>query len=131
MNISLALLTAHFIGDALLQNNWMALGKSKRFLPLTVHAAVYATCFLPWGAKFVLVTFITHWLTDFCTSRVSSKLWFLPMQPIPVKDPQEGIRIWTHYCYIDDSKRHWFFVWLLLDQLIHFFTLAFTAYYLL
>nr|WP_275983757.1 DUF3307 domain-containing protein [Paenibacillus hamazuiensis] len=32
---------AHLIGDFLLQNEWMAFNKQKRWLPLLVHSAVY------------------------------------------------------------------------------------------
>lgn len=128
----LALMVGHFVGDFPLQSDWMALNKSKTTIvgleALTTHAAVYtgavtltivatmAVTFwgdrelfkLLWeiGTKFWLITFATHWVTDFITSRVTSKLFFF--QPA-------GASLW-HYV---DGKRHWFFVMIGFDQLIH------------
>lgn len=43
------LLLAHLIGDYVIQSDWMAQEKTKRWWPAIVHAATY-------GAPFVLVT---------------------------------------------------------------------------
>ena len=39
-------IVAHFVGDYLLQNSWMAINKTKRWLPAIVHAIVYTLPFL-------------------------------------------------------------------------------------
>lgn len=39
-------LLCHLIGDYLLQSDWMALHKTKRWVPALIHAAVYALPFL-------------------------------------------------------------------------------------
>lgn len=128
MTIPISLLLAHFVGDFLLQSDAMAVGKSKSLKWLTLHVLIYSLCFVPWGLPFVLMTFATHFLTDAMTSRITAKLWFFE-------------RLWTgcsgqcnpdflpnnHTCWkYVDGRRHWFFVMVGLDQLIHFATLALT-----
>lgn len=138
MNIPLSLLICHFIGDFLLQSNWMALNKSKSIDALTAHCLVYCTPFLVWQmiagiypgigiAQFILLTFWSHLATDYCTSRWTSRLWFIPF--VETRGFPEGIREPIRNCYkylanLDEAKRHWFFVVIGLDQLIHFVTLA-------
>lgn len=104
--ISLNLLVAHFVGDFLLQSNWMAVGKSKHLLPLTIHCLVYSSCFLFWGWAFALAVFLGHFIVDAITSKITSALWFI--RP-------DGT--------MDDAKRHWFFVAIGADQLIHYIVL--------
>jgi hypothetical protein len=73
------LLLGHFLGDWMLQNDWMARGKKKAFLTLpgTVHFTIYtmATVGVLWlsgvrdkGAVFFLtvglIIFVSHWLVD-------------------------------------------------------------------
>ncbi len=36
------MLFSHLIGDYLLQNNWMALNKKKKWIPCLVHCAIYS-----------------------------------------------------------------------------------------
>ena len=106
MNISLIILTNHFVSDFLLQNDWMAVNKSKRLDALLLHVTIYSLTFIWLGWKFVLITFITHLITDAITSRITRMLYY----PI--------------------FYRHWFFAVIGLDQLIHYWTLALTYKYL-
>lgn len=99
MTIPLIFLFMHWIGDFFLQTDWMAINKSKRWDALALHAAVYAMCFLWWGLAFALLTFALHGATDAFTSRITARLWAA-------------------------GERHWFFVVIGLDQLIHYYTLA-------
>jgi hypothetical protein len=101
MTIPLLLLIVHFVGDFLLQSDYMALNKSKSWRALALHVSVYAVCFTPWGLTFAAVTWITHFLTDAVTSRINARLWTI------------------------DRKR-WFFIGLGADQLVHAITLAWT-----
>lgn len=120
MIIPLALLAVHFVADFLLQTDKMALRKSSSLKWLTIHVSTYSLCFLFWGIKFALLTFILHWLTDFLTSRATSKLWFFT--PVGVHFNAGGLR---HELYAPvGGNRHWFFVMIGLDQLIHFLSLG-------
>lgn len=123
LTISLGLLFAHFVGDGLLQSDWMALNKSKSNYALYIHAMVYSLCFAPWGFRFFLITFVCHFATDYVTSRCTSKLWFFK--------PWEMAENGTPLTWIaSGGNRHWFFVMILFDQFLHFAQLALTANFL-
>lgn len=62
------MILGHFVGDYLLQNNWMALNKSKKWLPLLTHVCLYALAicvatwtFNPW---WILVVILSHIVID-------------------------------------------------------------------
>lgn len=116
MSIPLSLLTLHFLGDFILQSDWMALNKSKQWDVLAIHAGVYSACFLWWGFHFVALTFALHFMVDCVTSRLTSNLWF--MEEVPT-----GEGWWT---VKTPNPRHWFFVMIGLDQLIHYTLLLLT-----
>lgn len=97
--ISLILLTLHFIGDFLFQTDWMAINKSKRWDALSLHVLVYSLVFSYYGIAFVALVAATHFLTDAVTSRITSRLW-------------------------QANQRHWFFVVIGADQLLHYATLV-------
>lgn len=119
MTIPLTLLIAHFIADFILQSDWMALNKSKNNKALAWHALVYSLCFLPWGAPFVVATFGFHFLTDYVTSRCTSKLWFFK----PWEVTENGMALtWI----ASGGNRHYFFVMIGFDQLLHYIQLALT-----
>jgi formate/nitrite transporter FocA (FNT family) len=106
-----ALLVTHWVADFVLQTHWQASNKSKDNVALFRHVLIYTACLgaasallfgvaLPW-MSFVLSNFALHIVTDYFTSRASSKLW---------------------------AKQDWhnFFVVVGFDQLIHQVTLAIT-----
>ncbi len=43
-DIMFRLLLGHLAGDYLLQNDWMALNKKKRWLPCLIHCSLYTFC---------------------------------------------------------------------------------------
>jgi hypothetical protein len=103
LTISLLLLTIHFVADFVLQSDWMAINKSKRWDALALHCLIYSACFVPfYGLAFGAITFGLHFVQDAITSRINSKLWLA-------------------------DQRHWFFVGIGADQLLHYFLLAGTA----
>lgn len=124
----LVLLTLHTVGDFVLQSDWMALNKSKSWRALLWHTGVYSTVFLPFGLGFTIITFILHTLQDAITSRITGKLWFFR----PLKDfyPKLGtvkVEGESYPIYVPmGGNRHYFFVMIGLDQLIHFWSLAWT-----
>jgi hypothetical protein len=102
MQISLLLLTLHWFADFVLQSDWMAINKSKNWKALCLHTLVYSLTFTPfYGLAFTAITFLLHTAQDAVTSRVNSKLW-------------------------QANQRHWFFVSIGFDQLLHYYLLAWT-----
>lgn len=136
------LLTAHFIGDFVLQSDRVATGKSKCWRTLLEHVSFYMLPFLPavgflvgfgpngWVTTFFALTFALHFLTDAVTSRITSKLWFLNITPTGETGKiwrgggNGGVRI-EPLCAVEDTgTRHWFFVMIGFDQLLHVYALA-------
>lgn len=112
--VFLTLLSAHWIADFVCQTHWQASNKSKNWNALFRHVFVYscivtifAIIFLPDNKViwFLLITFVTHFITDAITSRINSYLW-------------------------EKKDIHNFFVSIGFDQLIHQITLAATIIYL-
>jgi hypothetical protein len=74
MTLALPILAAHMVGDYLTQTDWMAENKLKSWKALTLHVAVYTTCFIPVvllarlavepACLFLGLIFVTHWITD-------------------------------------------------------------------
>jgi len=127
----LALLAVHFVADFLLQSDWMALNKSKRWDALALHVGVYAACFVVFGWVFALVTFVAHFAQDAVTSRINGRFWFFDMaMPVhwPSRRDPNGPTV-PHYAAIG-GDRHWFFVGIGADQLLHYAQLLLTAVYL-
>lgn len=106
----LAMLFIHWVSDFVLQTHKMATNKSTSVKWLSAHVGVYVLAWFFAGflifpvhlvAAFVGITFICHWVTDYFTSKWTSRLW------------REG-------------KIHDFFVVIGFDQFLHFFQLIIT-----
>lgn len=136
LSIPIYLLIAHFIGDFILQSDEMAIQKSKDWVALTVHVSFYSICFIFWGVPFYLFTLVSHFITDAITSRITSKLWFIQLEPTARKALSTNL-IGTAYdemfpfdARVLSGQRHWFFTMIGLDQLIHYVTLAVSYHWL-
>jgi hypothetical protein len=116
MNITeiLVILVAHWIADFVFQTDKMAKGKSSSNYMLSLHIASYTTLIaffmlsllsLKMAIAFALLNGVLHFITDYFSSRASSKLWA-------------------------KGDVHNFFVVIGLDQTIHYATLFATYYYL-
>lgn len=117
------ILFIHWVADFVLQSHWQAKNKSHNNYALTMHVTVYSICWLlPMTIMFAcagnyrldsfllacffsLITFATHWVIDFYTSRLNSWLW-----------KKEDV--------------HNFFVSVGFDQFLHFVQLILTYYFL-
>ena len=117
------ILSVHFVSDFIMQSDEMAKGKSTSIKWLTLHilsylkgficSAIifYVTITLIWGRiaspllilAYCLVNAILHWVTDYFTSKETSRLWA-------------------------ELKVHQFFIMIGLDQLIHATCLILTFY---
>lgn len=131
LNVPFILLLAHWLSDFVFQNDWMALGKSKNDLALAIHSAIVAivtgVTAAQWlvgpqlGLWFIVITFVCHFWTDYITSRITSKLFFFREAAF------KNDRGEPYYQFVGGS-RHWFFVMIGFDQLLHYFQLAVTYY---
>jgi hypothetical protein len=159
IELPLIIVVTHFIADWLLQSDWMALNKSKHWDVLAIHVTVYSVCFIPviawldwtglfssWrlALLFSAVTWVTHFITDAITSRITSKLFFIELVERPEANIYNGgtykefmvgkvgsyYGAFTHFALPIPGRRHWFFVMIGFDQLIHYVTLAYTWRYL-
>lgn len=125
MAVLSTLIFVHWAADFKLQNDWMALNKSKAWKPLLAHVGLYSICFIGFGLSFALVTFCLHLATDYWTSRATSKLWFLQSVGNLSANGKE------YECYVHQAgNRHDFFVMIGFDQMIHGLSLIWTAYFL-
>jgi len=112
----ISILAFHFIADFLLQSRQMANNKSTSIKELSKHVLVYAMASTvlyiivsmdPMSiGYFFLITFATHWITDYFTSKWFSSLW--------AKDKE-----WKAIAIVG------------LDQFIHVSTLLLTYEYLM
>lgn len=103
IGIILAIVWIHFVADFLLQNDKMAHSKSSSNKWLAIHVGIYSSCFIVFGSvAYVLVNFVLHFMTDYVSSRLTTKLYRA-------------------------NKNHWFFVVIGADQALHL-TALFTTY---
>lgn len=106
MNDVILLFWLHFIGDFLLQSNYMALNKSKSIKVLSFHCLVYSLPFLWFGLEFALIACGAHFLVDYISSKVTSYFWKI-------------------------KQRHWFFVTIGFDQAVHMTIILYIMKYIL
>lgn len=102
LEVVIALIWVHFIADFVLQTDRMAMSKSGSNAWLAIHVGAYSLPLVLFGAKFALVNAAAHFVTDWISSRATSKLW-------------------------KAGKRHLFFVVIGLDQAIHMTCLVATV----
>lgn len=112
----------------------MALNKSKDWLALSYHVTVYTLVTLGiivlWtghaqtGAY--AVVFFPHFIVDAITSRVTSRLWFVMPFNEAAYDTIAPYPFLGYKPTYDAVKRHWFFVMIGFDQLLHAVCLAAT-----
>ena len=97
----MALMLVHFIADFALQSDWMAINKNSNWKAMGAHIAIYTTCLMVFGFAYALLNGFVHLFVDINTSRATKILW-------------------------QQNKRHWFFVVIGLDQMIHYWCLILT-----
>jgi hypothetical protein len=138
----LLLLAVHWIGDFVLQTHWQASNKSKNNVALAAHVGMYMLSLMIGTAIifgqtagwvwFWLVNGAMHFATDWCTSRVSSRLFireFESMNATAMNDQVGASDV--RMVMTRDFNPHNFFVVIGFDQLIHQVTLGLTMLWLL
>jgi membrane-bound metal-dependent hydrolase YbcI (DUF457 family) len=109
--VVLVIVWAHWFADFILQSDYHAVNKSKDNFVLFQHICWYSIpmtligLIIPINLLWVIVNAILHAMTDYVTSRMTSKLW-------------------------QQEKRHWFFVTIGADQAIHMTCLFLTYQWL-
>lgn len=113
MKVAFILIVIHFLADFVCQSNAMAQGKSKSNIWLTKHILAYQIVFIipsiyllgfEYGMIYVGINGFLHWITDYFTSRWTSRLW-------------------------EKKDVHNFFVVIGFDQVIHYACLFGTYHY--
>jgi len=69
------LVWVHWFADFVMQSHSMATNESKSNIWLTKHIIVYTLFLIPFGLIFALINGIAHWITDYYSSRLSSKMY--------------------------------------------------------
>ena len=107
MNTLLMVIWLHFFGDFICQSDSMAQNKSKSNKWLGIHVSTYMIPFcLVFGWRYALINGLAHFIVDWNTSRVTSRLW-------------------------QEKRVHDFFVVIGLDQALHMSMLLWTAHTML
>lgn len=92
MKIAFIIIIIHFIADFIFQDEKWAIGKSKNWNDLLSHTFTYSCIWMipiiflfpgDWTTSnyvinsvlFVSITFIAHTATDYCTSRITRRLY--------------------------------------------------------
>src|SRR3990167_8829389 len=89
----LTIIVLHWFADFVCQTDWQAQNKSKNTFALADHVINYTLVWLPFVVGYLLftkitynildstiiwflpITFAAHFITDYFTSRLNSKLW--------------------------------------------------------
>ncbi len=118
MRYIISILVIHFVADFVFQNDKMALNKSKSLYWLSIHVLVYTVVLFAGSffafrmfspgmvAIYALANGVLHFITDFFTSKLTSRL-------------------------AQRESKHWFFVAVGFDQLVHYVCLLTTYQFLL
>lgn len=69
---------AHFIGDYLIQSDWMAVGKKKNSWICLVHVVTYMIPFLLCGLPWLILGYIA--LEHFWQDRTNVIVWFMKVK---------------------------------------------------
>lgn len=121
--LSISIIVLHFIADFIFQDEKWAVGKSSSNKLLTLHVLAYTSlwflfcnfyCISTGNYKMfflVPITFVSHWLTDYFTSKVTSRLYAEKKFGSPI--PNLG-----------------FFSMIGFDQVLHYIQLFLTFYFL-
>jgi len=99
---------AHFIGDFLLQNDWMARRKKNSSLICTIHVAIYIIPFLFVEASYLqtLLIFSQHWIQD----RTEFVNWYCRKLKIFQGELNQQVLPWGHF--IIDQIFHFIWLWI-------------------
>lgn len=102
---------AHFIGDFLFQNDWMARGKKNSSFICTVHVALYMLPFIFVEASFLQLSliFIQHWIQD----RTGFIGWYCKKLGTFQGELSQNVLPWGHF--VIDQIYHFIWLWIVFE----------------
>lgn len=102
---------AHFIGDFLLQNDWMAVGKKKSSLICAIHVLLYMTPFLLTDLSWMALALIAvqHWIQD----RTNFVGWWCKKMGSFQTELKQDVLPWGHF--VVDQVFHFVWMWLVVE----------------
>lgn len=111
--MALPYILAHFIGDFLLQSDWMATGKKKSSLICTIHVTLYMTPFLLTDLGWLQLSLIAaqHWLQD----RTKFIVWYCKLMGIFQSEFKQDVLPWGHF--VIDQIFHFIWMWAVINYL--------------
>lgn len=104
---------AHFIGDFLLQNDWMAVGKKKSSWICTIHVSLYMTPFLLTDLNLMslILIAIQHWIQD----RTKFVAWWCKTMGSFQVELKLNSLPWGHF--VVDQVFHFIWIWFIANYL--------------
>lgn len=71
------LIILHFVADFVCQEEEWATTKHKSLKSLLYHCMTYSLWFILFGLPFILITFTTHFIIDFSSSKLYYKYYYM------------------------------------------------------
>jgi hypothetical protein len=140
--VLLGAMFVHFIGDFVMQSNYVASRKSKEFNILLAHVAIYTLVMalalilytqlrygygpniaIPLWFKAIGLVFISHLGIDFVTSRITSIVFESAMNDYKFSITSLNKNIESDHLKSFGNKYHEYFVVIGFDQFLHFLSL--------
>lgn len=129
--LGLQIILAHLVGDYILQNDWMANEKTKRWLPAIVHGLIYTIPYtlITQSIPALVVISVTHMVID--RYRLVKPLVWAINQLVPKKNRYSWAEAKANGGYSAD-KPAWMSTWLMIivDNTIHLCINAAAIYWL-
>lgn len=105
------ILMGHFIGDYVLQTDWMGMNKSKNDWVCALHSLIYtlsvAACVNCWLSNFMFTVALQHFIFDRDRRLIK---WLIADRHFKWATDRE--RMWLMFFY--DNLSHLFTIWILL-----------------
>ena len=75
IEVILALIAVHYVADFIMQTRWIGNNKSGSNWILSFHVLLYTAMLVPFGVTFAILNGVLHFLTDYCSSRMTGKFY--------------------------------------------------------